>query len=208
MASQRDEIDLGPDFQTPLRMLKDASTGLLDRRAAVSKERVEGLYRHLAGAVGQVLEAARKQLSDGMDAFKKANPEAMGEDFQEVMGIFQEGQQQIDSGMRLLSQTFFSATDLASLEKNAGVLSIAESQITDGMNRLETALALTNDPTVIGPGGPDTAPEVGTALDSLATCLDCLSEYLKTAERKRLEVALANIDQARELIVRALAHSA
>lgn len=206
--AQRDEIDLGPDFQAPLRMLRDASTGLLDHRAAVSKDRVEGLYRHLAGAVAQVLEAARKQLSDGMEAFKKANPEVAGDDFQEVMNIFQEGTAQIDSGMRLLSQTFFSSTDLATLERNSGVLSIAESQIQDGMNRLETALALSGDPTVMGPGGPDTAPEVGTALDSLGTCLDELSEYLKTAERKRLEVALANIDQARELIVRALAHSA
>lgn len=208
MTSQSDETDLSPDFQAPLRMLRDASTGLLDHRSAVSKDRVEGLYRHLAGAVAQVLEAARKQLRDGLDEFKKANPEVMGEDFQEVLGIFQEGQEQIDSGMRLLSQTFFSASDLATLEKNAGVLSIAESQIQDGMNRLETALALTNDPTVIGPGGPDTAPEVGTALDSLSICLESLSEYLKTAERQQLEVALVNLEQARELIVRALAHSA
>lgn len=206
--AQRDEIDLGPDFQAPLRMLRDASSGLLDHRAAVSKDRVEGMYRHLAGAVAQVLEAARKQLADGMNAFKQANPELVGEEFQEVMNIFQEGTQQIDSGMRLLSQTFFSSTDLATLERNSGVLSIAESQIQDGMNRLETALALTNDPTVLGPGGPDTAPEVATALESLGICLDELGDYLKTAERKKLEVALANIDQARELIVRALSHSA
>lgn len=208
MSTDSDELDLAPDFKAPLRMLKDASTGLLDHRAPVSKERVEGLYRHLAGAVGQILDAARKQLSDGMEQFKEANPEVMGEDFEEVLGIFEQGQAQIDSGMRLLSQTFFAATDLKSLERNAGVLSIAESQIQDGMNRLETALALTDDPTVIGATGPETAPEVGTALDSLSTCLDCLSEYLQSAEREKLEVALVNLDQARQLIVRALAQDA
>ncbi len=201
------EEPIHPDFQAPIRLLRDASAGLLDRRSPISKERVEGLYRHLAGAVGQILESARKQLNEGLDQFREANPEAVGEEFEQVLEIFREGQERIDDGMRLMAQTFFASTDLASLEANAGALSLAESHIQDGLDRMESALALTEDPTILGQPGPVTAAEVPTALDSLGSCLDQLTVYLEKGQREQLEEAMVHLDQARGLLLRALAQS-
>lgn len=190
----------------PLRMLREATDRLMDRRTPVSQERLDALYRHIAGSIGEVLENTRGEMDRCFQQVQEAGAVAQEDvpDFAPVFRMFEEGREQISAGMTLMAQTFFSSGDFKALERNQGALGVAETHIMDGLNRIEAALMLSEDPALLGTPPPPTAPQIPNALDALACCLETLSTYLEKGERAQLEDSLGHIDTARELIMRAL----
>ncbi|MEW6282022.1 MAG: hypothetical protein AB1758_25685 [Candidatus Eremiobacterota bacterium] len=201
-----EDDDRQQKLYAPLKMIHDAANSMLDRRTPLSRERVDSLYRHIAGAMGEMLDGTRKQIDDSLASVREAGAALTEQepDYAPVFQLFDEGREQIQAGLTLMAQTFFSSADVTALERNQGALALAESQIQGGLSRIESALLLADDPNLLASPLVPTAPEIPTALDSLGVCLEVLGRYLEKGERAELEEALTHLDQARELILRAL----
>lgn len=204
--------DLLERLNVPLNLLRSVSGRLLRREIPLSKDRLDDLYAHIRSAMGEVLDFAHEQvqgsiarLAEATEVLEEgADDPDLSDAITAVLADFEVGREQIESGLAMIKETFFSASSFTELEAAQDSLVVAEAQIEEGFAQLETALLRTEDPELLEIGQSPVKPEVANALDFLADGLEDLRQHLEDGTAQPIRDALKNLDRSRELLVQAL----
>ncbi|MBI3929496.1 MAG: hypothetical protein HY319_28380 [Armatimonadetes bacterium] len=192
----------------PLELLKDVSRRLLRRSIPSSRERLDGLFSHVSGAVDDLLCFAERQVEEGLEEIRRAtvelalDTEADGTALAAMTREFRESKRIIFAGLERARTTFFSASSLEELGEQQGALQWAESELEEGLARLESVLTMVGTPALLE--GVPAAPEAPLALEALAGAVEALGDHLKDGDTRSLEEGLRRIEEARNLVSRAL----
>jgi len=205
-------MELEERLHQPLYLLKDVCARLLNREIPFSASRLEGLYAHIAAAVGEVLDFAGEELQRGFDeletAARQAENDAPGSPFADSMARFMDdyahARAEIETGLEEARESFFSAASFADLEGQLGFLELAEGRIEAGLQRLEATLMQAEDPELWTLPGVTTAPELPAALEALSDALQAVTLHMEDGSRAPLADALSSLDKARGILALAL----
>ncbi len=208
-----ESLRLDQRLAAPLDLLRSVSERLRKRDIQVSKSRLDGLFSHIQGAVGEVLEFAQEQFQTSLDQLSDAteelaealddDPEAV-EQAADLIEDFEAGRAHIQEALSNLKQTFFSASSFEELEQRQDDFAIAEAQMEEGFSRLEMAILKTEEPDLFNISEEASSVEVGTALEALAESVEALNQHLEDGSPEAIESALAYIEQAQWVLERAL----
>lgn len=206
-------MELEERLHQPLYLLKDVCARLLNREIPFSTSRLEGLYSHLAAAVGEVLDFAGDELQRGFDELEKAarqaDQDAPESPFADSLARFREeyarARAEIETGLEEARESFFSAGSFAELEGQLGFLELAEGRIEAGLQRLEATLMQAEEPELWSLPGAPTAPELPAALEALSEALHAVTLHMEDGSRAPLADALTSLDKARGILAQALA---
>ena len=205
-------MELEERLHQPLHLLKDVCARLLNREIPFSASRLEGLYSHIAAAVGEVLDFAGDELHRGCEELEKAARQAdedvpdspFADSLAQFLEEYTQARAEIEAGLEEARASFFAAGSFADLEGQLGFLEHAEGRIEAGLQRLEATLMRSEDPALWSLPGAATAPELPAALEALADALQAVTQHMEDGSRPPLATALASLDKARGILAQAL----
>lgn len=212
-AVQDESVRLDQRLAAPLDLLRSVGERLRKRDIQFSKTRLDGLFSHIQGAVGEVLDFAQEQFQSSLDQLSDATEEmaeALADDpdaveqAADLVEDFETGRVHIQEALTTLKQSFFSASSFEELEQRQDDFAIAEAQLEEGFARLELAILKTEDPNLFNISEEASSVEVGTALEALAESIDALNQHLEDGSPEAIESALTYIEQAQWVLERAL----
>jgi hypothetical protein len=188
-------------YQQPLEMLRTVSQRLLDRQMPATQSRLDELYTHLKGAIGDICDQVTRQVSEALSLSRDNFPE----EAEQVQQVVSEVQAEVEQALAEVKETFFAARSFQELQANLGDLSLFESRLSTSMLRLEEAVNVAEQPEIYGGKAFEPAPSLTEAVEHLSIGLEHVAAHLKSGEKESLERALEAVEQAQKGLQAALA---
>lgn len=198
------------DLQQPLEILRSTARRLMDRQIPASSNRLEEMYSHLRGAVGDVIDLVSQRVSQSLQLARDNQPEvpAEGEAAETValaQEILTEVQEEMQSALDDIKASFFSATNFQECEARLPDLALFEARLEGSLMRLEQAVQMTDDPELFGsPPGFVPAPSLPEALQHIAEALEHVELHLRDGDKSLIEQALTALGRAQNGLQAAL----
>jgi flagellar motor protein MotB len=209
MAEVEDE---GLDLHRPLEILRTTTKRLLERQIPATSARLDEIYAHLSGAVGDVLDAARQKVVQAVDLARdnlgaeELEPESeAAETLQSVQHSMTEAGAEIEAALEQVKASFFSAKSFAELQERLPNLTLFEARLEGAMLRLEEALMIAGDPELFPVSSYVPSPTLSDAVEALAQGLDELSLHMREGDKEALQRALEAVRRAEQGLTAALA---
>lgn len=188
-------------YQQPLEMLRSLSQRLLDRQTPTTQSRLDDLYGHLKGAIGDICDQVSRQVGEALTLSRENFPD----EAEHVQTVVAEVQSEVELALNEVKETFFAARSFQELQNSLGDLSLFESRLHTSMLRLEEAVNLAEQPEIYGGKQFSPPPSLPEAVEHLSLGLEHISAHLKSGEKEPLERALEAVEQAKVGLLAALA---
>lgn len=199
------------ELQQPLEILRSTVRRLMDRQIPATANKLEEMYAHLKGAIGDSLDRVTSHITrsleltqDSLSQDLPADAEAaqVVEQARELLG---EVQDELKEALGDIKQTFFSANSFQECEARLPNLALFESRLEKSLLRLEEAVAMVDDPELYGGVPFEPAPTITDALEALAQGLEHIQLHLQDGDKAPLRQALESVQRAQQGLVAALA---
>lgn len=190
------------EFDVPVKLLKDISQKLLTGGIPAKPARIESLFSHIQGVVGELVEKSFAKLNSALEAAADANA-ALAEhgDVDEYarayLDDFQKGREHVEDGLEIMRDTFFSARNLEDLKDYEEEFKEAEVQLAEGLSRLEQAIAKAEDPELFNLHKAVESEHIEIALTAFEIGLEELTAHMEDGDREHLERVLDQLDVIR-----------
>lgn len=200
-------------LRQPLTILRDVSQRLLQRQIPSTQGRLDELYSHISGAIGDAIEYAQSQFDLAKEtmlggADELAHSGTLSEEGHEALldfsDEFEQAQADLREALEMAKETFFSAGSFQELQARQPYLAIVESRLETSLQVLQATLMRLESPALLISYVPSAA-QVPQAVDEIGLGLDLISHHLEKGERASLEAALERLKSAQSLIEEALA---
>lgn len=196
------------ELHQPLEILRSTTRRLMDRQIPATSTRLEEMYAHLRGSIGDILDGVARQVSHALQLAREnaADEDAQtAETIEAAQQLIGEAQEEIEDALTQVKESFFSASSFTELQERLPNLGLFENRLEGAMLRVEQALMMTNDPEVFGAGSFVPAPSVPEALEALAEGLDQIQLHLQDGDKEPLRRALEAVNRAQLGLTAALA---
>lgn len=198
------------ELHQPLEILRTTTRRLLDRQIPATSARLEEIYAHLRGAVGDVLDGAGRQVSRALELARENLGESgdhaeAAETLQAAELMLSEVQTEITEAFAQVKDSFFAAHSFQELQERLPNLTLFESRLEGALLRLEQALTMSRDPELFPMNAYVPVPSVPEALEALAESLQEIELHLKDGDKEPLRRALEAINRAQLGLTAALA---
>lgn len=196
------------ELHQPLEILRSTTRRLMDRQIPATSTRLEEMYAHLRGSIGDILDGVARQVSRALQLAREnaADEDAQtAETIEAAQQLIGEAQEEIEDALAQVKESFFSASSFTELQERLPNLGLFENRLEGAMLRVEQALTMTNDPEVFGVGSFVPAPSVPEALEALAEGLDQIQLHLQDGDKEPLRRALEAVNRAQLGLTAALA---
>lgn len=198
------------DLQQPLEILRSTARRLMDRQIPASSNRLEEMYSHLRGAVGDVIDLVSQRVSQSLQLARENQPEVpddseAAETVEMAQEILNEVQEEMQSALDEIKASFFSASNFQECEARLPDLALFEARLEGSLLRLEEALQMTDDPELFGgASGFVPAPSLPEALQHIAEALEHVEQHLRDGDKTLIEHALTALGRAQNGLQAAL----
>ena len=197
------------DLQQPLEILRSTARRLMDRQIPASSNRLEEMYSHLRGAVGDVIDLVSQRVTQSLQLARKNQPEVppdseAAETVEVAQEILNEVQEEMQSALDEVKASFFSASNFQECEARLPDLALFEARLEGSLMRLEQALQMTDDPELFGVPGFVPAPSLPEALQHIAEALEHVEQHLRDGDKTLIEHALTALGRAQNGLQAAL----
>lgn len=198
------------ELHQPLEILRSTTRRLMDRQIPATTGRLEEIYAHLRGAVGDVLDGASRQVSRALELAREnlgepGESEEAAETLQAAEKMVGEVQQEIADALSQVKDSFFAAHSFGELQEKLPNLTLFESRLEGAMLRLEQALMMSQDPELFPLNAYVPPPTVPEALEALADGLQQIELHLRDGDKEPLRRALDAVNRAQLGLTAALA---
>lgn len=200
------------ELHQPLEILRSTTRRLMDRQIPATSTRLEEMYAHLSGAIGDVLDGVARQVAHALQLAQEnlgdaeAGPDAEAtETIEAAQHMVGEVQQEVVSALAEVKQTFFAAGTFTELQERMPNLALFETRLEGAMLRLEQAIMMTNDPELFPANAFVPTPSVPEVLEALAEGLDQIQLHLQGGDKEPLRRALEAVNRAQLGLTAALA---
>lgn len=208
--SQIDDEEPQLDLHQPLEILRSTVRRLMDRQIPASASKLEEMFAHLKGAVGDSLDHVSQQIGKALELTRESlgHEQPADGDSTEVLERAQDTlsdvQAELQEALANVKASFFSCNSFQECESRLPNLALFESQLEKNLLRLEEAISMATDPEIFGGAVFEPAPTVTDALEALAEGLDLIHQHLQQGEKEPLRQALASVQKAQAGLVAAL----
>jgi len=198
------------ELRQPLEILRSTARRLMERQIPATKTKLDEMYAHLKGAVGDILEGVSQQVVQAVQLAQDNLPgdDEVGAEAAETLAVvdqmLSEVQEEMQAALADVQETFFSATSFQECEAQLPNLAHFEARLEGSILRLEQALMMTNDPEIFAPPQYEPPVTLTDAIEALAQGLDEIQLHLQAGDREPLERALAAVNRAHQGLTLAL----
>jgi hypothetical protein len=196
------------ELHQPLEILRSTTRRLMDRQIPATSTRLEEMYAHLRGSIGDILDGVGRQVSQALQlARENATDESSqtAETVEAAQQMIGEAQEEIADALAQVKESFFAASTFSELQERMPNLGLFESRLEGAMLRVEEALMMSGDPELFPAGAFVPAPTVPEALEALAEGLDQIQLHLQGGDKEPLRRALEAVNRAQLGLTAALA---
>lgn len=207
--SENDDEKL--ELHQPLEILRSTVRRLMDRQIPATSNRLDEMYSHLNGAIGDSLDRVSNYISRSLQLTQENLPDDVAAD-SEAAGVVEQArdlladvQDELKSALGEIKQSFFAASSFQECEARLPNLALFESRLEKSLLRLEEAVAMVDDPELYGGVVFEPAPTVTDAVEALAQGLEQIHLHLQDGNKEPLRLALESVQRAQQGLVAALA---
>ncbi len=204
-------IDEELDYELPIRELTEVTTKLIKKEIPFTQEFLEKTYGQIMNSVQLIMDQTMLKLQDNLGDLKKIQTESRKEfadedfeSFQRFMRDFEAAQNQINAGLQVARESFFSARSFEELEKGHVDLSAANAAMQQGLARLESLTFESQEPELMTVSPVEVPDDVDQAINVISKVMDNLHDFIETGVKDYLESATEAVNQAAELLEKAL----
>lgn len=204
-------IDEDVDYELPVRELTEVTTKLIKKQIPFTQEFLEKTYSQIMNSVQLIMDQTMIKLQDNLGDLKKIQNQTRQEfadedfeSFQRFMRDFEAAQNQINAGLQIARESFFSARSFEELEKGHVDLSAANAAMQQGLARLESLTFESQEPELMTVSPVEIPDDVDQAINVISKVMDHLHDFVETGVRDYLESATDAVNQAAELLEKAL----
>ncbi|MCE1245150.1 MAG: zinc ribbon domain-containing protein [Firmicutes bacterium] len=201
------------DFDEPVKQLAQITTKIMKKEIPHTKESLDGMYRKIMGSVQLIMDRTMLQVKDNLSDLKKIQEQTRGqfededfESFQRFMANFETAQSQINAGLHLARDSFFTASSFEELGKGQVDLSTATAMIQDGLSKLESLTFESQDPELMTLTPIDIPAEVRNAVDLIDQSLTDINQFTETGTKDLLIATADKLKKARIQILNLIEH--
>lgn len=204
-------IDEELDYELPIRELTEVTTKLIKKEIPFTQEFLEKTYGQIMNSVQLIMDQTMLKLQDNLGDLKKIQTETRKEfadedfeSFQRFMRDFEAAQNQINAGLQIARESFFSARSFEELEKGHVDLSAANAAMHQGLARLESLTFESQEPELMTVSPVEIPDDVDQAINVISKVMDHLHDFVETGVKDYLESATEAVNHAAELLEKAL----
>ena len=207
-----DDVEHEPlDLHQPLEILRSTASRLMDRRIPATASRLDEIYAHLKGAVGDSLDRVSEHINHALQFTLENLPDEAPPDseaahtVEAAQHMLSAVQEELQQALNDIKESFFSASSFQECEANLPQLALFESRLEGGLLRLQQAVTMVDDPELFGPPTFEPAPSLSEALEAMALALEFVHVHLQDGDKQPLRQALEAVEKARLGLSAALA---
>ncbi|MFN8610595.1 MAG: hypothetical protein U0931_23850 [Vulcanimicrobiota bacterium] len=185
------------EIQQPLEILRSTARRLMDRQIPASSVKLEELYSHIQGAVGDSIENVSQYVTRSLTLARENLPEGLEEEtLRQAQAAVEDVQNELNDALQQVKETFFSASSFQECEARLPNLALFESRLEGSLLRLEQTVAMVDDPEHFGPVGFVPVPTISEALEALGESLEQIHLHMRDGDKEPLRQALESIRRA------------
>ncbi|MBT9582279.1 hypothetical protein IV102_02950 [bacterium] len=199
------------ELHQPLEILRSTARRLMERQIPASPGKLEEMYSHLKGAIGDSIDQVSSHISRALALTQDNLPEDIpvdseaGQVVQQAELVLAEVQEELQEALAQIKQSFFAAASFQECEARLPNLALFESRLEKSLLRLEEAVTMVDNPDIFGLSTYEPAPTIPEALEALAEGLDHIHAHLQDGNKEPLRLALEAVQKAQIGLSAALA---
>lgn len=185
------------EIHQPLEILRSSARRLMDRQIPASAVKLEELYAHIKGAIGDSIDTVSAYVVRSLTLARENLPEGLEEEtLRQAQAAVDEVQTELNDALQQVKESFFSASSFQECEARLPNLALFESRLEGSLLRLEQAVAMADDPEHFGPPGFVPVPTISDALEALGESLEHIHRHMRDGDKEPLRQALESIGRA------------
>lgn len=199
------------DFEKPIRDINQLSAKILNKDIPCSPNQLKDLYSEIMDSVQQIMDGTMSKLNKNLkdlDTLQQQIKEDVRDEdfasFQRFMRDFEEAQNQINAGLHIAREGFFSAESYDDLLKGQIDLSAAAAAIQGGLMKLESLTYESKDPELISLTPHEMPGEIEKAIGLIDNVLDDINKFTESGRKEHLHPSLEKLTKAKKLIEQVL----
>lgn len=159
-------------------------------------DRANGLFAHVAGAVQQMLDAARDDLDRNFQKLTAVDRDRDPE-IGRLVDIFNEAQREINEALGDFGRLLVSAGDPTGIDRNRGAFEQVKTRVQAAVATLSMLAVESGDPLLAAPASEPLPPQVPVSLDAISEAMLALDRYITDRDPEGVEACLRFLEAAR-----------
>jgi len=207
----KESLEEDIDFEEPIRNLSRITTKIMRKEVPHTQDYLNSVFKSIMDSVQLIMDRTMLKIKDNVKRLKELQEETRSEladedfeSFQRFMNEFEETQNQINEGLEIARESFFSAGSFDDLKEGQIDLSAATAVIQDGLNRLESLTFESGEPELMTMTPLDIPDEIGITADILDEVLTNMNDFTETADKDYLVKAVNGLDEAKKYLMKVL----
>jgi hypothetical protein len=198
------------ELNQPLEILRSTARRLMERQIPASANKLEEMYAHLKGAVGDSIDQVSTHIARALTLTQENLPQEVAPDseaglvVEQAQLLLSEVQDELQLALSEVKESFFAANSFQECEARLPNLALFESRLEKNLLRLEQAVSMVDDPELFGLSTYIPSPTIPEALEALAEGLDLIHAHLQAGHKEPLRLALEAVQKAQRGLSAAL----